>query len=76
MSRTPRSRHSEEAHDLTPDEERWAEALAIIRIHGDRAEAFISERVASLAAQGQADGVARLEAIATRITQLRAGPVH
>lgn len=31
--------------DLTPEQERWAEALAILKQHGDDAPIFIAERI-------------------------------
>ncbi|WP_082006525.1 DUF6961 family protein [Sphingomonas sp. ERG5] len=54
---------------MTPDRERWAEALAVERQHGDRAPAFIAERAAALALAGDIAGIARW--IAARIDQLR-----
>ncbi|TPG21778.1 hypothetical protein EAH87_04890 [Sphingomonas koreensis] len=56
---------------LSADEERWAEALAVQRAHGERALAFIAERVGALALAGDADGVARWREIAARLDQLR-----
>ena len=47
---------------MTPEQERWAEALAVLRMHGTGAEAFIGERIATLA---------RWQAVATRLRQVR-----
>ena len=33
---------------MTPDQERWAEALQVIKMHGDDAEAFCWSRIAAL----------------------------
>jgi hypothetical protein len=55
---------------MTPDQERWAEALAIQRLHGDRAVEFIVKRVATLAAEGDMAGVARWREIVGRLDQL------
>ncbi|WP_152616661.1 DUF6961 family protein [Sphingomonas sp. ERG5] len=60
---------------MTPDRERWAEALAVERQHGDRAPAFIAERIAALALAGDIAGVARWKDIAARIDQLRGADV-
>lgn len=61
---------------LTPEQERWAEALAVQRQHGERAGPFIAERIGALALAGDADGVARWREIAARLDQLRAGTVQ
>lgn len=55
---------------MTPDEERWAEAFAIKRIHGRRAALWIAERIGSLAIVGDAAGVERFKEIARRLDQL------
>lgn len=56
---------------LTPDEERMAEALAVERAHGERALAFVAERIEALTGAGDMAGVARWQAIAARLAQLR-----
>lgn len=56
---------------MTPDEERWAEALWVLNTHGARAEAFVAERIADLADRFDLAGVARWEMIGHRIEQLR-----
>lgn len=57
---------------MTTDEERWAEALAIERLHGDRAPVWIAERIGALALAGDAAGVARFKEIARRLDQMMA----
>ena len=56
---------------MTPDQERWAEALAIERQHGDRAPVFIAERIGALALVGDEAGVERFRQIAARLDELR-----
>ena len=56
---------------MTPDQERWAEALAIERLHGDRAPVWIAERIGALALAGDAAGVERFREIAKRMEELR-----
>ena len=58
---------------LTPETERWAEALAVERMHGDGASAFIAERVATLARAGDGAGVTRWLEIAACLDGLRDG---
>ena len=42
---------------MTPDQERWAEALAVERMHGDDSPRFIAERIGELAIAGDWKGV-------------------
>jgi hypothetical protein len=56
---------------LTSDQERWAEALAIERQHGDQAPVFIAERIGALVLVGDAAGVERFRQIAARLDELR-----
>lgn len=49
----------------------WACALLVEREHGERAVAFIAERVQSLALAGDMAGVDRWRAIADKLDQLR-----
>lgn len=51
---------------MTPEEERWAEALAIERIHGVAGPAWIATRAGELAMAGDAAGVRRFRQIAER----------
>lgn len=57
---------------MTPEQERWAETLWVLNEHGSLAEAFVAERIADLASRFDIAGVARWEAIAHRLAQLRA----
>ncbi|MBW4331380.1 hypothetical protein KY084_10905 [Stakelama sp. CBK3Z-3] len=61
---------------MTPDEERWAEALATQRIHGESGPAFIAERIGALALEGDEAGVARWKEIAQRFDQLGRGTLQ
>lgn len=58
---------------MTPDEERWAEALAIERTHGASAPMWIAERIAALALAGDDAGVQRFREIAARLDQMTRG---
>ena len=58
---------------MTPDQERWAEALAIERQHGAMAPMWIAERIGALALAGDFAGVARFREIAAKYEQLLAG---
>jgi hypothetical protein len=58
---------------MTPDQERWAEALAIERQHGTMAPMWIAERIGALAMAGDFAGVARFREIAAKYEQLIAG---
>ena len=44
---------------IAVDRERWAEALAIERLHGDRSPVWIAERIGALALSGDAAGLER-----------------
>jgi hypothetical protein len=56
---------------VTPDQERWAEALKVEEIHGDSAPVYIAERIGALAEEGDLEGVQRWPQIAIRLDQLR-----
>ncbi|GAA0326050.1 hypothetical protein GCM10009087_40460 [Sphingomonas oligophenolica] len=56
---------------MTPDQERWAEALKVEEIHGDSAPVYIAERIGALAEEGDLEGVQRWQQIAIRLDQLR-----
>jgi hypothetical protein len=56
---------------VTPDQERWAEALKVEQIHGDSAPAYVAERIRALALEGDLDGVERWQQIAIRLDHLR-----
>jgi hypothetical protein len=52
------------------DEERWAEALAIERIHGDSAHSWVIDRITQLGADRDHAGVARFMEIIDRLDKL------
>ena len=58
---------------MTPDQERWAEAVAIERQHGVMAPMWIAERMGALALAGDFAGVARFREIAAKYEELLAG---
>ena len=55
---------------MTLDQERWAEALMVNRIHGARAPHHVADRIAALKYAGDTAGVARWREIALRLDQL------
>jgi hypothetical protein len=61
---------------MTPDQERWAEALAIQRMHGGDAPRWIAERIGFLASAGDEAGVLRFRDLATRLDQLLAASIQ
>lgn len=61
---------------MTPEQERWAEALAVDQRHGSMASAVIEERVRTLSLAGDEAGVARWREIAARHDQLKVGTVQ
>lgn len=58
---------------MTPDQERWAEAVAIERQHGAMAPMWIAERIGALALADDFAGVARFREIAAKYEQLLTG---
>ncbi len=58
---------------MTPEEERWAEALLALRLHGDRAPDWIAERIEALAIVGDERGVERFMGMAVRLDALKDG---
>jgi hypothetical protein len=60
----------EEAPVLNIEQERWAEALAVQRIHGDAAPVFVAERIGSLALVGDEEGIRRWQEIALRLDRI------
>ncbi|MGN6621978.1 MAG: DUF6961 family protein [Sphingomonas sp.] len=56
---------------MTSDQERWAEALAVERQHGEDAPRFIAERIGVLALAGDMDGVLRWREIAIKLDEMR-----
>jgi len=55
---------------VTPDEERWAEALALDKQYGSDAPKFVAERIGALALNGDIDGITRWKEIAARLDGL------
>lgn len=55
---------------MTPEQERWAEALAVLRLRGADARLHVAERIGALARAGDVAGVARWRSIAARLDQL------
>ncbi|UZK70455.1 hypothetical protein OKW76_05265 [Sphingomonas sp. S1-29] len=58
---------------MTPEVERWAEALHVERVHGTKAPTVIAEQMSALALAGDEAGVRRWKAIAERYDQLQTG---
>ncbi|MFA5989940.1 MAG: hypothetical protein WC803_10090 [Sphingomonas sp.] len=59
------------AEAASPTErERWAEALAIERIHGEQSPLWIAGRIEALALAGDEAGVGRFQEIATLLDRL------
>ncbi|RVT93481.1 DUF6961 family protein [Sphingomonas crocodyli] len=56
---------------MTPDQERWAEALAIKKTHGDKALSFVGVRIFELGQAGDIEGVKRWFEILTKLRDLR-----
>lgn len=61
---------------MTPQRERMAEALAIQKLRGDAAHAWIAARISALALAGDAAGVERFRAIAAEYEKLTRGTVQ
>jgi hypothetical protein len=57
---------------MTPDHERWAEALALEKRYGADAPRYVAQHIAALALAGDEAGVRRFKEIAARLDQLRA----
>ena len=57
---------------VTRNQERWAEALMVQRLHGSGADAHVRERITSLAMLGEEAGVLRWREIQGRLAQLSA----
>jgi hypothetical protein len=58
---------------MPPDEERWAEALAIERSQGSSAYDWVIDRITKLRPDGDDAGVARLAEVAGRPDQRKTG---
>lgn len=61
---------------MTPEQERWAEALAVHRMYGEKAAAHVAERIGALAVSGDQDGIDRWIEIARRLDQLSTGALQ
>lgn len=61
---------------MTPDQERWFEALAIERRYGADAPRWIAERIGALALAGDRAGVERMKLLAGLLDQLKRGTGH
>jgi hypothetical protein len=55
---------------MTPEQERWAEAAMVQRLHGDGAQAHIADRIADLLRKGDQAGVGRWCEIGARVAEL------
>lgn len=60
---------------LTPDRERWAEALIIMRQRGTEGPTWVAERIGVLATAGDMAGVARFRHVADIMEQVLAARV-
>lgn len=58
---------------MTPEEESWAEALAIERFHGDQAPLHAANQIGVRAVLGDTEGVACWKLIAVKLDALRSG---
>ncbi|ARR52108.1 hypothetical protein HY78_00845 [Rhizorhabdus wittichii DC-6] len=58
---------------MSPDEERLAEALAISRMYGEGAPAYVAERIGALALARDRAGVERFMTIAAKLDEIRGG---
>ena len=67
-----RKRPDRRTHEacVTPDQERWAEALKVEEIHGDSALIYVADRIGALALEGDLEGVERWQQIAARLDRL------
>lgn len=58
---------------MAPEQERWAEAIAVHRMYAENAATHVAERIGALALAGDQDGIDRWIAIAHRLDQLSGG---
>ncbi len=61
---------------MMPDHERWAEAHAVLDMHGDGVFTYIAARINELARNGGQQGVDRWREIADRVGRLKRGTIH
>ena len=57
---------------MRPEQERQAEALAVLRTHGKGAPLYVAERICALAIDGDFAGVERWKQIAARLEPMLA----
>jgi hypothetical protein len=55
---------------VTPEQQRWAEALQVVKMKSDAAEAFVAERLETL--RDDPAGIERWCATGARVAELRA----
>jgi hypothetical protein len=55
---------------MTPEQERWAEAAMVQRLHGDGAQAHLAERIDDLLLKGDQAGVERWGEVGARVAEL------
>ncbi|WP_375429490.1 DUF6961 family protein [uncultured Sphingomonas sp.] len=55
---------------MTADQERWAEAAMVQRLHGDGAQAHVADRIADLLLKGDQAGIERWCEIGARVAGL------
>lgn len=59
---------------MTEDQERWAEALALERLHGAGAKDWLAERIVALQEASDSKGAERFSILAARLDQLQFTP--
>ncbi|WP_375429050.1 DUF6961 family protein [uncultured Sphingomonas sp.] len=55
---------------MTTDQERWAEAATVQRLHGDAAREYVLERIIDLTLKDDQAGIGRWREIGARLGQL------
>lgn len=55
---------------MTRDEELWGAAIAIQKLHGERAHLYLAERIGAAATSGDEAGVEMLKDLAKRLDEL------
>ena len=61
---------------MTPDQERWAEAIGIHRIRGEKAAQHVAAQIGALAVLGDQGGIDRWMAIKRRLDALKSGALQ
>jgi hypothetical protein len=75
VAQTERGLADPERGELTEEQERWAEALAVERLHGPNAPIFVAERLGALALAGDVAGIGRWQEIAAKLDSLKRIPI-